>query len=359
MTAHTPENTPANTPAGTSARGGPVPVVVVGASAGGVEALQRLAAVLPADLPCCVLVVLHIPATGHSALPAILNRVGPLPARHAADGEEVRPGEILVAPADRHLMVLDGRVALTAGPQENGHRPAVDVLFRSSARALGPRVASVVMSGALDDGAAGALAVAERGGLCLVQDFEEALYDSMPRATFAAVGSAKQCRIADMPGMLAEWSRTLEETAPAAPSALLDREADMAELDPDALHDPVRPGVPAGFGCPDCAGALYQIDEGGLRRFRCRVGHAWSPESLLARQTVAMESALWMALRSLEDKAALNTEMAVRAEDDGHGLAANRFQQAAAEAHKAAELVRTLVLEIGAGEVSPWRPEAP
>jgi two-component system chemotaxis response regulator CheB len=334
-----------------------MPVVVVGASAGGVESLQRLAASFPAGFPGCVLVVLHIPATGHSALPTILDRAGPLPARPASDGDELRSGEILVASANRHLVVLDGRVALTRGPQENGHRPAVDVLFRSAARSLGPRVAAVVLSGALDDGAAGAVAVAERGGLCLVQDPGEAVYDGMPRATFAAVSSAKQCRVAEMPAILEEWSRTLAEASVSAPSGLLQMEADMAELDPDALHDPVRPGAPAGFGCPDCAGALYEIDQGGLRRFRCRVGHAWSPESLLGRQTIAMESALWMALRSLEDKAALNTEMATRAVDEDRPMAATRFHEAATEARQAAEMVRTLVTEIGTGDVSPWRPE--
>ena len=339
-----------STPSGT-------PVIAVGASAGGVEALQRFAASLPADLPACVLVVLHVPATGHSALPAILDRAGPLPARQAADGDELRPGEILVASPDLHLVVLDGRVALTRGPQENGHRPAVDVLFRSAARALGPHVAAVVLSGALDDGAAGAVAVTERGGLCLVQDLEEALYDGMPRSTLVAVGSAKECKVAEMPSMLEDWARTLDDASIDVPSVLLEMETDMAELDPAAMHRSERPGTPAGFGCPDCAGALYEIEEGGLRRFRCRVGHAWSPESLLARQTIAMESALWMALRSLEDRAALNSEMAIRAEEEGRRMASLRFQEAAAEAHRAAEMVRSLVTEIGTGDVSPWRPE--
>jgi two-component system chemotaxis response regulator CheB len=336
---------------------GSTPVIAVGASAGGVEALQRFAAALPADLPACVLVVLHIPATGHSALPVILDRAGPLTARPAADGDAIRPGEILVAPADRHLVVLGGRIALTHGPQENGHRPAIDVLFRSAARALGPHTAAVVLSGALDDGAAGAVAVAERGGLCLAQDLEEALYDSMPRATLTAVGSAKECRVAEMAPVLEEWARSLGDAPVDVPTALMEMETDMAEMDPDAMHQVERPGTPAGFGCPDCAGALYEIDEGGLRRFRCRVGHAWSPESLLARQTIAMESALWMALRSLEDRAALNVEMALRAEDEGRRMVATRFQDAAAEARRAAEMVRALVTEIGTGDVTPWRAE--
>jgi two-component system, chemotaxis family, protein-glutamate methylesterase/glutaminase len=334
---------------------GPPPVVVVGASAGGVEALQRFAASLPAGFPCCVLVVLHIPATGHSALPSILDRAGPLTARQADDGTAIRAGEILVAPPDHHLVVLDGRVAITRGPQENGHRPAVDVLFRSAARALGHRVAGVVLSGALDDGAAGAVAVAERGGLCLVEDFEEALYSGMPRATFQAVSSAKQIGVAEMAQILGEWSRTADDADPDAPSVLLEMEAEMAELDPDAMHDTDRPGTPAGFGCPDCAGALYQIEDGGLRRFRCRVGHAWSPESLLARQSIAMESALWMALRGLEEKAALNIEMAERAKYEGRPMVATRFIDNAAEARRAAELVRQLLADIGTGDAPPLK----
>jgi two-component system chemotaxis response regulator CheB len=334
--------------------GGTTPLVVVGASAGGVEALQAFAAALPADCAACVLVVLHIPPTGRSALPVILDRAGPLRARQAADGDAVRPGEILVASPDRHLVVLDGQVALTRGPQENGHRPAVDVLFRSAARAVGPRAAAVVLSGALDDGAAGALAVADRGGLCLVQDADEAFYAGMPLAAFQAVGSAKQSRVADMPAVLREWISTLDAAAAEAPPALLEMETELAELDAHALHEPDRPGVPAGLGCPDCAGALYQIEESGLRRYRCRVGHAWSPESLLARQTIAMESALWMALRSLEDKAALNTEMSEQAAQEDRPLAASRFSDAAAEAHRAAEMVRRLVMEIGTRDaVSP------
>ena len=127
----------------------------------------------------------------------------------------------------------------------------------------------------------------------------------------------------------------------------MDQEVDMAELDPAAMHDLSRPGRPSGFGCPDCAGALFQIEEGSLVRYRCRVGHAWSPDSLLARQAVDMEGALWMALRSLEEKAALNDDLAHRAGGEGHARTASRFQESARDALHAAELVRKLIDEIG------------
>lgn len=325
----------------------PTPVVVVGASAGGVEALRDLASTLPPDLDACVLVVLHIPATGHSSLPAILDRAGPLAARHATDRDLLERGRILVAPPDRHLVVMDGRAALTRGPQENGHRPAVDVLFRSAARAAGPRVAAVVLSGSLDDGAAGAIAVAKRGGRLFVQDLEEALYDGMPRAAAVAVGDAVQAPVKKLAPLLAEWVGSLPDDTAREPSYLLEMETEMAGLDPAAIHMTDRPGRPAGFGCPDCNGSLYQIEEGGLVRFRCRVGHAWSPDSLLARQTIEMESALWMALRSLEEKSALNSDMHDRALTDGQTMSAARFSENADEARRAAELVRRLIAEIG------------
>jgi two-component system chemotaxis response regulator CheB len=332
-------------------------IVVVGASAGGVEALRDLVSHLPADLPASVLVVLHVPPDNPSALPAILRRASALTVHEALDGMALRPGEVVVARPDHHLVVVDGRVLLTRGPRENGHRPAVDVLFRSAARARAARVMAVVLSGALDDGASGASAVAALGGSVVVQDFEEALYDSMPRAAARAVGEhavVEQASTAIIAERVASWARTASRsTSPAAEQAVkgptdpMDREVRMAEMDPYEMHDTDRPGTPSGFGCPDCAGALFQIPDGSLLRYRCRVGHAWSAESLLARQTTALEGALWVALRNLEERAALNTDLGDRADDRGHDKAATQFRENVDEAMGAAELVRQLITEIG------------
>jgi two-component system, chemotaxis family, protein-glutamate methylesterase/glutaminase len=325
----------------------PRDLVVVGASAGGVEALRSLVAGLPEDFPAAVLIVLHIPASSPSALPAILDRVGSLPVRHAREGDRLEPGTILVAPPNYHVIVYDGAITLSRGPQENGHRPAIDVMFRSAARAKGPRVVAVVLSGALDDGSAGMVAIARRGGACVVQDFSEALHDSMPRSAAAVVPDAAVVSVADMPSVL---KRLLDEQAPADTSSdLMAVETAMADLDPEAMHDPDRPGTPSGYACPDCHGALFEIEEGPLVRYRCRVGHAWSPESLVARQTADLESALWMAMRSLEEKASLNKQQIVRALDRGHDLTARKLESDAAEAVQAAELLRDLIERVGRG----------
>jgi two-component system chemotaxis response regulator CheB len=322
--------------------------VVVGASAGGVEALRGFVQALPPDFPAAILVVLHIPAAGTSALTSILRRAGSLPVRQAAEGDKLTSGEILVAPPDRHLIVYDGAVTLSNGPRENGHRPAVDVLFRSAARALGPRVVGVVLSGALDDGAAGMVAITSRGGAGVVQDFDEALYDSMPRAAATSAGLDVTAPVSKIPDVLRDLLATEVPDAGGA-SDLMRTETAMADMDAREMHEDERPGTPSGFACPDCHGALFQIEEKGLVRYRCRVGHAWSSESLSARQANDLEGALWMALRSLEEKAALSGELQLRAEESRHDLSALRFAEHRAEAQSAAELVRELIVRIGEG----------
>lgn len=319
-------------------------VVVVGASAGGVETLSRLIAKLPADLPATVLVVLHVSSSHTSALPHILERAGSLPAAHAEDGEELRHARIVVAPPDLHLLVMDGRVRLSRGPRENGHRPGIDPLLRSAARACGPRLIGVVLTGSLDDGSAGLLAVRARGGVTVVQDPEEAISPGMPRNAIAAAQPDHVLGV-DAMGPLLE-RLVSEEVAPAAedvPDTLV-AEVRAAAMEPSALHGDERPGHPAGLSCPDCAGTLWEIEDAGLVRYRCRVGHAWSPGSLLAEQAHELEGALWAALRSLEEKAALARRMAVSARATERSLSATRFEAQAAVDERRAELVRDLLV---------------
>jgi two-component system, chemotaxis family, protein-glutamate methylesterase/glutaminase len=229
----------------------PRDLVVIGASAGGVQTLRRVVADLPAELPATVCIVLHIAPNAPSMLASILARAGPLPARAAFDGDALPNGVILVAPPDRHLIVVDEHVHLDAGPRENGHRPAVDALFRSAAEARGPRVIGVVLSGSRGDGAVGLAAVKLRGGLTIVQDPSEALYAEMPAAALAQVAvdavvpseQVAQTIVAMVTG---------EDPPPAAPQN--DR-----RVDPTA-------GEPRVAVRPECGGVLSERVEAGVRR---------------------------------------------------------------------------------------------
>src|SRR3954453_7305806 len=310
-------------------------VIVVGASAGGVEALERLVAGLPRELPASIFVVLHLLPSGASLLDSILSRAGPLAATAAVDGERFERGHIYVAPPDHHLLLQAGTIELSPGPRENGHRPAIDPLFRSAARSFGARVISVVLSGALDDGAAGARFVKERGGVALVQDPEDALYPAMPRNPLAATDIDHVVPVDRIPavlsGLLEEpLDRALEEEAES-----LWRAEDLEER---------GDGEPSGLTCPECGGSLSQRDEGKLIRFACRTGHAYSPQSLMQEQSTSLEQALWSALRGLEERADLIRRMARRTRPDS--AAARRLESRAVAVERHAGVIRDAMAKL-------------
>jgi two-component system chemotaxis response regulator CheB len=327
--------------------------VIVGASAGGVTALRTLLAGLPAEFPGRVLVVLHVAPSGVNALASVLARSTSMTVRSASNQDRLEPGVVLVARPDHHLVVVDDSVLLTRGPRENGHRPAVDVLFRSAARDLGARTIAVVLSGAQDDGSAGLRAVRARGGLGVVQDPDDAQHPGMPMNAIQAADPEYVLPVAQMPALLTRLigtevaDLTADQTV-TADLTLLETEVAIAELAPDSLHQSHRPGSASGLSCPDCHGTLFVVDERDFVRFRCRVGHAWSVQSLMAEHRTAIEGALWMAMRALEEKAALCTDMSDRVGTAGAEISARRFREQAREARQAAELLRTLLAD-GAG----------
>lgn len=316
-------------------------VVAVGGSAGGVEALTRLAAGLPVDLPYAILVALHLPRDAPSMLAQIVDRAGPLRASTARNGERLRAGRIYVATPDRHLLVMDHRTLLSTGPTENGHRPALNAMFRSAAVTFGPQAVGVLLSGVLDDGVLGLTAIRSRGGRTVVQSPDDALFPTMPMNAVAAGVVDRHVSASAIGALLTEFAdEPLDEVAKEPdPTMELENRIAMASRF-DAKFDTEALGPPSGYTCPSCSGSLQEIDVGS---YRCHVGHAWTAESLLSARDDEIETALWVAMRSLQEKGRLARRMADRAS----GALRRRYTDAAEEAERA---VAVLAERLAGGE---------
>ena len=303
-------------------------IIVIGTSARGVETLAKLVHGLPADLPAAVFVVLHIPAHSPSLLPAILSRAGLLLAVHPADNTKIERGCIYIAPPDHHMLIEQGRVRVIRGPRENRHRPAVDPSLRSAALAYGPRVIGVILTGALDDGTAGLLAVKRRGGIAVVQDPEDALYPSMPQNAIDYVDvdyTIPLSQIAPLLKHLVDEKTPDEATYPVPPD--MNNEVSVVAMNRNASNEHDHIGIPSVYSCPECGGVLWEIQDHSLLRFRCRVGHAFTLETMLAQQEETLEEALWTALKTLEESASLTQRMIQQAYQRGHERSGHSLEE--------------------------------
>jgi two-component system chemotaxis response regulator CheB len=300
-------------------------VVVVGASAGGLDALIGLIRQLPEDFPAPVLIVMHISpdATGDVLLDA-LNKNGKLKCAHAKDGDQVKSGYVYMAPSDHHLMVEeDGKLRVTKGAQENRSRPGIDPLFRSAAIAFGNRTTGIILTGYLDDGTAGLIAIQRCGGTCIVQDPDEAQYPDMPRNALNQLKPDYCVPIAEMGGILFKLMIRKARKQIAIPKDLL-RESKIAERVLSDLASVNSLGEQVPFNCPGCGGVLWKMNKGPFVRYRCHTGHAYTSASLLAAQTQKIEETMWTALRMFEERRNLLTTIANEQNGTGGHLARER-----------------------------------
>jgi two-component system chemotaxis response regulator CheB len=260
--------------------------------------------------------VVHIPSDFPSYLPHILNISGPLRAIEPRNQQKIERGTIYIAPPDRHLLVEDGVMDVSRGPRENRHRPAIDPLFRSAARSYGRRVIGVVLSGQLDDGASGLMAIKMRGGLTVVQDRNEALSPEMPTRAKEYADAEYELPVAQIAELLVRevGSGAREKTVSGMENEMaekLDNEAEKAKLESQANKE--KEGKPSAFACPECHGVMWEMEEGKLVRYRCRVGHSFTEQSLTVAYSESVEEALWASMRVLEEKGALLRRIGARA----------------------------------------------
>jgi len=323
----------------------PAWIVVIGASAGGVEALRELFGSLPSELDAAFLVVMHIPPHSLSQLDRVLASATRMPVATPADGDAVKRGHVYVASADQHLMLEGGFMRQTRGPKECRVRPAVDVLFRSAAVTYGPRTIGVVLSGMLDDGTAGLWAIKDRGGLALVQEPDEAMHPSMPNS---AIQHVEVDLVAPCAMLAAEIANISTEQAPGG----VEREAGRLAVETriasegNALQLGVMEmGKVSQYTCPDCHGVLVQIDEGSIVRFRCHTGHAFSLQTLLAEVSESIDKGLWDTIRAIEERVLLLRQMSRKSPGPSPADAAS-LNRLADDTEASIKALKDLVLDV-------------
>jgi len=320
-------------------------IVVVGASAGGVETLPRFFEDFDSDIGAAFFVVLHVPSNSQSYMPAVLSRASRLPAQHAEDGCPIEPGKIYIAPPDHHVLIEDGKMRLSHGPKENRHRPAIDPLFRTAAENWNSRVIGIVLTGTLDDGTMGLRAVKDAGGLTIVQDPADALYPDMPRNALQIVDPHYVLPLEEIRSLL---PRLIQEPA---------KEKVMKRFKDKGMKPENRKiksgqeinkdlGPPTMFVCPECNGPLWEMRDGKASLYRCMVGHSFGPENLFAAQTEEVERALWTALRALEERVALQQKLAQRADFQKRSLSSRHFLNRAKENSRHAAVIRKVLEQL-------------
>ncbi|HMF98646.1 MAG TPA: chemotaxis protein CheB [Vicinamibacterales bacterium] len=321
-------------------------IVVIGASAGGIEALRALVAALDEEFPAPICVVLHSAPEAPGVLDAILTRAGRLPATNAANGERLQPGHIYVAPPDFHLVVEPGLVRVTKGPRENRFRPAIDPLFRSAAQVYGPGAIGVILTGSLDDGTDGLWAIKQLGGCAIVQDPLEALFPSMPQNAIDHVNVDYILPLAEIAPMLARLTSVpVEPVAAARVTDVLRVEVKIAMEENPIDAGLERIGTPSNFSCPECHGVLLELKEGTRTKFRCHTGHAYSIASLLAAVGEGIEDSMWTAVRALEEGHLLMTRMAEHFKVSHDSAYAEQLFDRANEARQQSDVIRQLVMQ--------------
>jgi len=318
-------------------------IVVIGGSAGAIDGIRKLLDSLSPGFPATIFVTLHIPSDFPSILPELLNKSKTWTVRHPQNHEKFKPGEVLIAPPDYHLIVEHSRIVLSRGPRENRHRPAIDVMFRSAARAYGPRVVGVVLSGQLDDGSAGLMAVKMKGGMAVVQAPKEAPVPEMPDRAIQYADPDHILPIAEIAQLLTSVCSEELPLPKAVEVAVPDNNIEIETKEANLEDTPAKeiPGKPSVFACPDCHGVLWELEDGKLLRFRCRVGHAYTADSLRLALSESTEAALWVAMRTLEERATILRRLA----DRTAGRMATQYEESASGFDQHAQTIRRILLE--------------
>lgn len=324
-------------------------IVVIGTSAGGIKAVMQLAESLPAGLPVAVFIVIHMSKQSQAAV--IVNQMQKLSSykcRVAQNNDRIKAGHIYLAPADEHLFLKRGQVLLLHGPHENRWRPSIDVLFRSAAAAYDSHVTGVILSGLLDDGTSGMLAIKRSGGICIVQEPSEAEYDEMPLNVINNVQVDHRVLIQDMGYIIADVLSKPAANLPIPDDVKL--EAEITERLVSNITDMQKLGTHSNFTCPDCGGGLWEIDTNGHKKYRCHTGHVYTALSLLDKQGEEMEESIWVSIRMLEERRNLLLNMSGREKGGAGSALVSDYHRRAADLAVHVERLKSFLISLSKTE---------
>jgi two-component system chemotaxis response regulator CheB len=287
-------------------------IIVIGTSAGGLSALDKLIVQLRSSLRATIFIVQHMAADSNGD--ALLHQLGKyktFSCKLGENGERFKQGTIYIAPPDHHMLVKERTILVTKGARENRSRPAIDPLFRSAAVSHGPRVVGVLLTGMLDDGTAGLIAIKNCGGVTVVQDPADAMYSAMPQSAVDNAGIDHCVPLAAMGGLLEQLSREHAGRRKTVPKDI-QIEAEIAERVLSDVDQVNRLGKQVPYNCPNCGGVLWEMDTADQSRFRCHTGHSFTESTLLASQSEQIEETLWVSLRMFEERKNLLNSMILR-----------------------------------------------
>jgi two-component system, chemotaxis family, protein-glutamate methylesterase/glutaminase len=320
-------------------------IIVIGASAGGLEVLPRVIAPLSRNLPASLFVVIHasVASSGPALLQMLQSRTD-LPCLIPEDGQTFRPGYLYLAPPDQHLLISEGKIGLTQGARENGFRPAIDTLFRSAAVYYDSRVIGVLLSGMLYDGTVGLEAIKRCGGLTVVQDPDEALFADMPRNALLHVDIDYSVASAEIGVLLGDLVHRVAESRVKIPEDLK-AEVRIVERTITATDLVNAHGSVSNYSCPDCGGSLWEMPHSQAGHFRCHVGHAYSAQSLLYEKDRTLEEALWVALRILEERRNMLAGLLAQAKERGRDISVLGYEDRIQEAQTHIARIREVLTQ--------------
>src|SRR4051812_12856669 len=333
-------------------------LVTIGASAGGITELRKIFREFPGTNTTAFFVVVHVSASSESLLPRILSSIGELPAEHPVDGQTIEPGRIYIAPPDHHLFIEEQGIMVSHGPRENRQRPAINPLFRSAARVFKSKVVGVLLSGMLDDGAAGLVEIKARGGIAIVQDPTEAAFPEMPKNALATAAVDVCAPIEEIRSLLLRLSanggtkllKTLAHNGNGKTSMTAKQKSRAKLVDTNrviSVKDMFKEvGPPSGFVCPECKGPLWENRNGNAFHYRCLVGHDFSPGSLGTAYGEELENALWIALRTLEERVELQRRLVNQAALGKQKAPRDVFQQRARQTTRHMNQLKKILEEV-------------